>query len=82
MGELGAGDYGSRQKLYRKILGLGRILPGGACSAGRVDRKWAGKSVRQRKQHIGRHRAAQELRGHADWIAGNMGRVVRIRLRT
>lgn len=67
------------QKLYRKILGLGRSSR--RCSAGRVDREWAGKSVRQRKQHIGSHRAAQELRGHADWIAGNMGRVDRMRLR-
>lgn len=27
------------------------------------------------------HRAAQELRGHADWTAGIMGTVIRMRLR-
>lgn len=65
-------------KLYRKISGPGRILPGGGQLGGGVEGAGAGAGGGQGRvsrggSHILAHRAAQELRGHADWTAGNMG---------
>lgn len=77
MGESAAWNYGSwqsftgksqvQEEFFQEEVSWGGVEGAGAGAGGGQGRVSRGGS------HILAHRAAQELRGHADWTAGNMG---------